>query len=773
MIRILAALFVALPILGHPPPRGRALPVPGPPPSAARAVAAQQGSPLDALARASLARIDGRLRAPGLKSDVQVVRDTWGIPHIYAQSTDDLFFAQGYVMAQDRLWQMEMWRRAAEGRLAEIAGPGAVARDRQTRLLKYRGPMDDTEVTSYHPEGRRIMTAFVNGVNAYIAANANSLPVEFRLTGLRPDPWTIETLVLRSATFGDAAAELRLARNVAQFGAGEANRLRNPDPFDPLDVPAGLDVSLIGEEAVDATRAAAETHSPAILPEYRSLIRADGAGPADQTAIREPGSNNWVIGGAMSSTGKPVVANDPHRNVTVPSLRYIVHLNAPGWNVAGAGEPPFLGVAIGHNDRVAWGLTIVGTDQQDVYVEEMNPRNPDEVKWNGTWEPLRVVRESIPVKGQAPVPFEMKVSRHGPIFFVDAARHRAYALRTALLEPGTAPYLAGLRLSQVRNCREFLDAAMYWKAPSENLICGDVEGNISWQASALTPRRKGWVGRLPVPGTGEYEWQGFRTDLPREINPARGFIATANHNIQPKDYSPPIMFKTADVRFARITRLLQMIQPGRKYSLEDHQRMQHDAYSLRAAADLPRFRGWTSEDPEVEQARAEIASWDGVYARESRAAAIYAAWMGASDLGGRGQPSDHEPSRERVEERLRRAIRSLTNTQGADRSQWRWGRMHTRSFRHAFVPAFDLPTIERAGGEGTVAADGATYREILDVSDWDRSLGANVPGQSGQPASPYYSNLLKDWADRKYFPLVFSKKAVDANAAHRLVLTPR
>ena len=209
----------------------------------------------------------------------------------------------------------------------------------------------------------------------------------------------------------------------------------------------------------------------------------------------------------------------------------------------------------------------------------------------------------------------MKVSRHGPIFFIDAPRRRAYALRSALLEPGAAPYLAGLRLSQVKNCRGFLDAAMYWKSPSENLICGDVDGNISWQASALTPTRKGWTGRLPVPGTGEYEWLGFRTQLPRELNPERGFIATANHNIQPKDYTPPLMFKTADTRFDRITRLLQLIKPGQKYTLEDHQRMQHDALSLRAAADLPLFKGWTSPDSGVERARADLAAWNAVMDR--------------------------------------------------------------------------------------------------------------------------------------------------------------
>ena len=229
-------------------------------------------------------------------------------------------------------------------------------------------------------------------------------------------------------------------------------------------------------------------------------------GAIDDGLVKQPGSNNWVMSGALSETGKPVVANDPHREVTKPSLRYIVHLNAPGWNVVGAGEPPFVGVAIGHNERLGWGLTIVGTDQQDVYVEELNPANQDEVKWNGAWEPLRIVREEIAVKGQAAERFEIKVSRHGPIFYVDRAHHRAYAVRSALLEPGAAPYLAGLRLSQVKDCREFLDAAMYWKYPTENLICGDVDGNISWQASALTPSRKGWTGRLPVPGTGEYEW---------------------------------------------------------------------------------------------------------------------------------------------------------------------------------------------------------------------------------------------------------------------------
>lgn len=756
--------------------------------AAAVVLATDQAAPprLDALAKTALAQLDGTLSVRGLAAPVSVTRDRWGVPHIAAQSTADLYFAQGFVMAQDRLWQMEMWRRGAEGRLAEVLGPAALPRDRQARLLKYRGPVDDAELAVYHPEARAIMTAYAAGVNAYIeiAGAAGKLPVEFVLTGIRPEPWTIDSLILRQNSFGDATSELQLARSVAQLGAAEANKRRNPDPFEELRVPDGLDVTLIGDEVLAATRAGGPAPRPTVLPQFAGMTGAS-AGLQPDTGIPDPGSNNWVLSGALSATGKPVVANDPHREVALPSLRYIVHLSAPGWNVAGSTEPPFLGVAIGHNERIGWGLTIVGTDQHDVYVEELNPANSNEVKFNGRWEPLRIVREQIAVKGAAPETVELKFSRHGPVFHVDASNHRAYALRSALHQPGTAPYLAGLRLSQVRDCKSFLEAANYWNSPSENLICGDVDGNISWQASALTPARKGWSGRLPVPGTGQYEWDGFRKDLPRELNPARGFIVTANNNIQPAGYTPPLMFKTAPTPFERITRLLQLIKPGKQYTLEDHARWQHDAHSLRAAADLETFRGWKASDPAVESARAEVAAWDAVYARDSRAAAIYESWRaaGSSGRGGRGRAGGAPPvtagfegaapGREQAEARLRAALDALTDSQGADRTQWRWGRMHTRSFSHAFVPAFNLPTVERSGGAGTVAADGASYREIFDVANWDRSLVINTPGQSGQPGSPFYGNLLQEWADNRYFNLAFSKEAVDKASAHRLTLTPK
>ena len=736
----------------------------------------------DEVARAALSTLDGELALPGLRDEVRVVRDRWGVPHIYAGNTEDLFMAQGFVMAQDRLWQMEMWRRDREGRMAEIVGPQAVERDRQARLLVYRGPMDDREWSSYHPEGRRIFDAYAAGVNAFIDARRDNLPVEFRLTGVVPDRWTAETLILRSASFGNASAELRLARQVAELGAEEANRRDRPDPWAELRVPEGLDLTVVADASIPGRGRGGRV--PLVEP-YRSWTAfsvgvgapwlATRLGTEDAAAIPDPpGSNNWVISGRLSATGKPVVVNDPHRTVSNPSLRYLVHLNAPGWNVIGAVEPPFVGVAIGHNDRLGWGLTIVGTDQEDVYVEELNPANPSDVRWRDGWEPLRVVREEIRVRDAEPVTVELKFSRHGPIFHEDPARHRAYALRSALLEPGSAAYIAGLRLSQATDCRQFLDAAMYWHAPTENLICGDADGTISWQASALTPNRQHgrWSGRLPVPGDGRYEWDGFRTDLPREIDPERGFIATANHNIQPPGYAPPLMFKRQTDGLDRIDRLRQMLQPDGRYTLDDHRRMQLDALSLRAQAELALFRGWTSETPELERARQLLAGWDAVLRGDSAAAALHSAWRNASSPAERDAARPAAERRPEHEASLAEAIARVRTDQGTDWSAWRWDRMHTRAFPHELVDAYDLPRVGRPGGSGTVAADGASFREILDVADWDRSLVTSTPGQSGQPGSPFYGNLLPLWTDDVYFPLVFSRERVEQEAAHTLVLRP-
>ena len=727
------------------------------------------------LARSSLARIEGRQTIPGLRDSVQVIRDRWGVPHIYAQNIDDLFFAQGFVQAQDRLWQMDMYRRTWSGELAEILGASYIAHDRLARLLKHRGPWDDSEWTSYHADGKRILDAFARGVNAFIDQAGDNLPVEFKLTGIIPGRWSAETSLLRTQTampVADARAELTLARSVADNGVVEANRRANPSPWRDLVVPTGVDLATI---PTDANRALGVletgTPRPPLLERY---ARWTGSLPNENRGAQEnsPGSNNWVISGRLSASGQVIVANDPHRNVSNPSIRYIVHLNAPGWNVIGATEPPLPGVAIGHNGRIGWGLTIVGTDQADVYVEDVNPADANQVRFRGAWEPMRVVVDTIRVKNAAPQIVEHRYTRHGPVFYEDRARNRAYAIRSTMHLPGSAGYLGALRYHALENCQQFLDAQRYYLAPTENMICGDVSGNIAWQASAASPRRPNWHGRLPVPGTGEYEWDGLRNDLPREFNPDRGWIATANHDIHPAQYDPPLFFKNGPAR-GRYDRLAEVLGGKTGFALSDMTALQHDALNRAAFRDLPLFRGWTAASSDAEVVRQLVAAWDGVQSRESAGAAAYRYVSRAMTADARRAGLSVDARRVLLERALVEGGRALRDSLGTDPSQWRWGRLHRSELPHSLVRAYDIPAIERRGGTPTVAATGATYRHVIDFSNLDASLATNVPGQSGQPESPFYANLTESFGRGEYFPLSFSRTSVDRHAAHRLLLLPR
>ena len=743
---------------------------------------------LEALAERALAQIDGELITPGLREPVEVIRDEWGIPHLYAQNDEDLFFAQGYVTAQDRLWQMELWRRWREGRVAEIFGPAALDYDRRARLMMFRGPWDEREWTSYHLDAHRLFTAHANGVNAFIDQNRDNLPVEFQLTGIVPDPWTAETVVLRWAALavpsvrGHAIDEIELAMNVARFGVDEANRRVAPDPWDDLEVPEGLNVDIITQDILDAMRAgdgdpfeAGRLPPLEIAEAYRALasrVRTVRVSPGE---IATEGSNNWVMSGERSPTGVPLLANDPHRRIEMPALRYFVHLNAPGWNVIGGGEPPFAGVDAGSNERMAWGFTFAGTDMVDVFVEEMHPENPNLVRWQDDWEPLRVIEEAIQVKGQVPDRVVLKFSRHGPIFYQDLENRRAYAVQSVVQYPGTAAYKGSFQLAQANGCDDFFERANHWLVPTHSLICGDVDGNIALQVTGLTPDRDGWNGRLPVPGTGKYEWKGFRDDLPREFNPDRGYIATANNNVHPPGYEgrPVFYHSSRGVETARIARLHQLLGSGEQFSIEDHQRIQHDAYLLAAGRDIPAFQGWTSEDETVEWARAWIAEWDGTLSKESTAGAIYVRWSDEVDGAARDATVPLAERRALIQQGLKDALVRLTRELGSDRSQWRHSRVHTSDLPHRIAPAFDLPSVERPGGFGSINATGANFRRIIDLANPNRSVASNAPGQSAQPGSPFYGNLAEHLGNGEYFPLLFTRDAVEKGATHRLTLRPR
>jgi penicillin amidase len=722
------------------------------------------------LARSSVSQLQGHIELAGLQEDVQILRDRWGVAHIYSQTEEDLFFAQGFVAAQDRLWQLETWRRVGEGRLSEIAGPIAFERDRLARLLKYRGDME-AEWSSYHPRAKAIVTAFVNGVNAFIEHNSDNLPVEFQLTGVTPDPWTPDVPLLRMAGLPmtrNATDEIELALAVLRLGLEEADRRDAPDPPHDLRVPRGLQLDQIPVQVLETLSAGyAPLPRIAVLQEYREA----GAQNDDPSLA---GSNNWVVSGSMTTTGMPILANDPHRRITLPSLRYLVHLNGPGWNVIGAGEPALPGVAIGHNERIAWGLTVVGIDQQDIFVERTNPDDRNEVWWRNRWEPLRVEVDTISVKGESPRIVELKFSRHGPIVYEDTVNNKAYAFRSVLAEPGTAGYLGSLRVDQAQNWEEYLGAMDHWLVPSENLIYGDVDGNIGWQAAGLTPIRCcGWVGRLPAPGTGGYDWRGFRpmSELPREFNPGRQFVATANHNIMPQGYDPPLGYNwSSPVRYERIR---EVLSSGTEFTVEDFKALQHDVFSATALETLAPLAELTPGDARAERALGMLRSWDGLLEKERPEAALFEMWR---SLAHRRVFDGETPKGVRdslAEAALVEAVDSLESLQGNDWTDWRWGPMNVAEFRHPVTARFDLPAVERSGDRTTVnvsAQSGASFREIIDLSNWDNSLAINVPGQSGQPESPHYRDLLELWANGEYFPLLYTREAVEEYTEHRLVL---
>ena len=763
---------------------------------------AQQASePLDASARDVLSPIHGKLVVNGLKEPVSVLRDRWGVAHIYANNQRDLFFAQGFVVAQDRLFQMEMWKRAGQGRLAEVLGPSAVQRDINARLLRYRGHMK-TEYESYSLDTEAILRAFTDGINAEIrtlrAKGGPGLPIEFQLAGFEPERWKPEDCLNRMAAFsmtGNAFSELRDAELVAKFGVEKASRVLSLDPRVKLDPAPGVDFSGL---------------NPSLL---KNLVGSDARieFPSDTSQ----GSNNWTISGKLTSTGKPILANDPHRVVGLPSLRYIVHLVAPGWDVIGAGEPGLPGVALGHNQHIAWGFTIFGIDQQDLYLEDLNPQDPLQYKTPNGWARIRVEHETIPVKGKPPVEVEMKFTRHGPVLWEDGKR--ALALRWVGAESGTAGYLGSLAVDRATNWKEFEEAVKRWKVPSENIVYADIDGNIGEHSTGLAPLRKTWTGLLPVPGAAEYEWSGYvpNSELPHTFNPNDGFVATANHKMIPENYSYNVGFEwDPGYRVRRIDEVLSGIRDsGKKITLSDMEKLQTDVVSLPARQLLKLLR---DASPNPTSATQMLLGWDATLNRESGPAALYEVWL--KDLReaisvkegiGRehelslpkllGELSESSPQvfgRDAVAGRNQVLLQTLDSAWkkteellGRDSQNWSWARLHTIRFHHPLdrLPGaerlLDLGPFSRPGDGYTVNATsvgkdfqqqaGASYREILDTADWDQSLAVNTPGQSGQSGSPHYSDLLPLWDQGQYFPLIYSRTKVEMDTQDRLVLSPQ
>jgi penicillin amidase len=603
-------------------------------------------------------------------------------------------------------------------------------------------------------------------------------------------------------------------------------------PGDPLlELDPVLDGAALSDDILDlynAFRGPIRFRPEDIAPEHRGDV--DGfamlersAALASQTVAydveQDVGSNNWVVAGSRSESGYPIMANDPHRSQAVSSLRYWVHLVGPGWNVIGGGEPSLPGVSIGHNEYGAWGLTVFATDAEDLYVYETNPSNPNEYSYRGEWEAMTVITEQIPVKGQGAQGVDLKYTRHGPVVFEDEARHLAYAVRAGWMEVGGAPYLASLRMDQATTWEEFREACTYSNIPGENMVWADRAGNIGWQAVGIAPVRRNWSGLVPVPGDGRYEWDGYLPiqAKPHVTNPSAGYFATANNDLVPRDYPymDAVGFSWTDPY--RWLRLVEVLGGGTRFSIVDMMRLQTDELSIPARQLVPMLEEIEPPDNRTRRAVGLLLDWDYVMDKRSTAAGLYAVWEGEIRLGmtqalvpagvsmnvglkkaieaimvppGELGP-DPMAARDRLlMDALVRAMASLTERLGPDSGGWAHGRPgnHHAYLRHPLGTSVDaamrarleVGPLPRGGygstvnqtGNGLNQTSGASFRIIVDTGDWDRAVGMNTPGQSGDPDSPFYRNLFEMWANDQFFPVFYSRDKIEAVTSKRIDLQP-
>ena len=757
-----------------------------------------------------------------------MLRDKFGINHIYANNQRDLFYMQGYLAARDRLFQFEIWRRQATGTVSEIFGESELGRDIGTRLFMFRGDIKE-ELNHYHDDGYEIITSYTDGINAYISEvrnNPESLPIEFKILGIKPEIWTPADVISRhQGLLGNIELELNIGRAVSKIGV---DKVKDLQWFHPKDPELKLDEKITEEDLdqdilklYNAYRKPIKFKKEYLLEEFRKnedlevSFLENSKNLEDEFSI---GSNNWVISGKKSESGYPILANDPHRTIVAPSLRYLTHLVAPGWNVIGGGEPEIPGISIGHNGYGAWGLTVFRTDAEDLYIYELNPENSKQYYHKGEWIDFNIIKESIPVKGGEDYEIELYYSIHGPVTLIDENRNRAYAVRCGWLEVGGSPYLASLRMNQSNSWEEFREACNYSNIPGENMIWADKDGNIGWQAVGIAPIRNTHSGMVPVMGDGRYEWDGYLPiiEKPNDFNPDDEFLATANENVTPLSYEKwnAIGFSWADP--FRGDRVDQFLVDSKKFTMQDMIDLQVDYYSPPAFYLTGMLSGLINYDEnflkEYDDYIWRLIKWDNKLNKNSVEATIYVNWE---------RNIINEFNKEYVPEKVKGLVRvqlfkiinklynmdenlrnnflkktfissinDLKSKFGDKIDEWVYGQ---DGYKHIKVkhPLEDIVNdsiykilsfqkYPRGGNGYTVGATGsnlsqshgATFKVIIDTKDWDNSLASNSPGQSGDPSSLFYRNLYKDWAEDKYFNLLYSKEKIESNLHSREVFYP-
>ena len=768
--------------------------------------------------RQSLPQLDGGITLSGLKAPVDVVRDRYGVPHIYAGNVTDAYFALGFVHAQDRLWQMEMNRRIASGRLSEALGPAALNADKFLRTLGVRRVAEAT-LKVLNAQTRSVLDAYAAGVNAFLAQRTGPLPPEFLLTGVRPEPWQSADSVAwvkmmawdLGANWRTELLRLRLAKKLSTAQIGEFL------PPYPGDAPLKIANYAALYRQLDASKLAALA-----LPG----LTEDGA------------SNNWVVAGSRTASGKPLLANDPHLGLAAPAVWYFAHLSAPGFDVMGATFPGAPFVTLGRNRHIAWGFTNTGPDVQDLYIERVD--GAGQVLAPQGWQKLATRTETIKVKGQPDVTLTVRTSRHGPLIS-DVFKPAADALPqdfalafawTALRDDDRSIQAVG-KFASAGNWKEFLAAARDYHSPQQNMVYADTAGNIGFVAPGRVPLRKpenDLKGEAPAPGwDAKYDWAGFIPfeKLPQSYNPAAGEIVTANNKIVPKDY--PYYLTSEWVLPYRAERIQQLLDATPKHTLQSFARIQADTVSLQVRQILPLLLKTRSADAGAQQVLQQLGRWDANMAVGGAEPLIVSAWLRElgrliyadelgdmfnaewahradfmyhvlADTGGAGHWCDNvnTPEKETCAELLPRALSlalaDLKRRYGDDPGKWRWGDAHYALSEHRpfgrqpqLAKIFDV-TVPSPGDTYTVdvgrntlsdetapfaSRHAASLRAIYDLADLDKSVYIDSTGQSGNVLSPLYKNFAERWARVEYIPMSMRRADAEAGELGTLRLQPR
>ncbi len=814
------------------------------------------GGAYNVVTRESFPQTAGTLKLPGLTGNVEIIRDQLGVPHIYADTPEDLFRAQGFVHAQDRFFQMEFQRRIGQGRLAELFGAGALNQDKFIRTVGWMHTAEE-EARTLDAEMKRVLESYAAGVNAYALPNAGKLGLEFKVLGLigrrwSPEPWT----PLNSLTWGKAMSynlggnmdqELGRMILIERGGPELADLILPPYPDDMPVIVRELSVKSNDKATGRQGDKVNIASSPLSLPKDHPVTPSSAEAlytlhKSVQSTIglsHDPGigSNNWVVAGSRSNTGKPLLANDPHLGIQMPSIWYINGLHcrvvstACPYDVVGVSFPGAPGVILGHNARIAWGVTNTGPDTQDFFIEKPNPQNANEFEYKGAFEPAQLREEVIQVAGGAPVTLIVRASRHGPIIndalgLTDAP---PMAMQWTALQPGTL-FRSVLHINKAQNWDEFRAALRDWDTPAQNFVYADVDGNIGYQMPGNIPIRAGGDGKAPVDGaSGQFDWVDRVPfdKLPSVYNPPEGYIVTANNAVVDAKSYP--FFLGADWDYGyRAKRIEQMIQAKDKLSVEDMRLMHMDARQMFADEVKPYLQFIATSDAREADDVQRMMNWDGNCEVNSNGCAIFEPfWRAmahaalddevgealAPDAVGTGthtqitlrkllaEPDSkwwdniNTPEKENRDAimslALEQTLGTLQTRMGSDMNAWQWGKIHTVTFENQTLGRSGTQPIEDlfnrgpfpvAGGMGLVnavgvgrdfsAGSGPSWRAVYDVGNWSNSLGIHTTGQSGHATHPHYDDMIPLWLKGESAPLLWMRDDVLKDAAATLVLEP-